>query len=256
MNVIRIMLILIGIALLIWFAIPPMFLGILNSGSYVGIAFSLCLIIYGFLSVIINNIIGVIWNKPSGKIVLIFLAVIISAIIVFVSVATYNMISAAHNPPEKDTTVVVLGCQVHSYGPSLMLTERLEAALAYLNENKDVKCIVSGGQGEDEPMSEAECMYRWLTERGIDKERVYIEDKSKSTRENLIFSKKIIEEKGLNPIMTIVTNDFHQYRAGKIAKSLNIESYSVSGKTFKTILPTYYVRELGGILYEWIKPMP
>ena len=165
------------------------------------------------------------------------------------------MIWKANNIPQEETTVVVLGCQVKPYGPSLMLQERLDAAYKYLSENKNIKCILSGGKGNDEPMSEAECMYNWLVDMGIDKDRLYMDDKSTSTRENLIFSKRIIEENGLNPVMTVITNDFHQYRASQIAETLGIKNYNVSGKTLITLLPTYYVRELGGILFEIFIPI-
>lgn len=253
MKIIRIMLILIGTVLLVWFAIPPCFVGILNLGGYVGIAFSVCLLVYGLFFVIVNNIIAAAWKMASGKVIIIVLSFLLLGIIYYVADTTYKMANAADNPSTGDTTVVVLGCRVQSLGPSLMLEERLEAALSFLLENEDTKCILSGGKGADEPMSEAECMYEWLTNRGIDKSRLYIEDKSTSTKENLEFSQRIIEENGLCGAVTIVTNDFHQYRALQAAKKLGMESYAVSGKTPLTMLPTYYVRELFGILYEYVK---
>lgn len=252
---IKAVLIIIGLILLVFFLIPLFFMGILNAGNGIGIVFSLMIIAYGIFLRQINAKIIRINESLFGKIIIGILSLIIAVIIVFIAVATANMIWAANNAPAKETTVVVLGCQVKPYGPSLMLTERLEAAYEYLSENPDTKCILSGGQGPDEPISEAQCMYDWLVEKGIEKNRLYIEDKSTSTRENLMFSKQIIEENGLNPAMTIITNEFHQYRASEIAKSLGIESYSVSGNTLITLLPTYYVRELGGILFEIFVPI-
>lgn len=248
-------LIIVGTILLIFFLIPLYFMGILNAGNGIGITFSALMILYGIFFRQINGKIKKLNQGKAGKIILKVLSVIIAVIIVFVIWATAKMIWTANNAPDKETTVVVLGCQVKPDGPSIMLRERLDAAYEYLNENKDAKCILSGGQGPDEPMSEAQCMYNWLVEKGIDKSRLYIEDKSTSTRENLIFSKQIIEENGLAPAVTIVTNEFHQYRASEIAKSLGIESYSVSGNTLITLLPTYYVRELGGILFEIFIPL-
>lgn len=250
MNIIRSMLILSGGVLIVWFALPVFFLNIFNSGNIVGFVFSALLLIYGIWFNSINSGIAALWNGTAGRLFLIVTAVIAAVISIFVIVSTVKIISAANNTPDRETTVVVLGCQVHPTGPSLMLEERLEAAYEYLSENENIKCIVSGGQGENEVTSEAECMYNWLAEKGIDKSRLYLEDKSTTTRENLEFSKKIIEDEGLCPTITIVTNDFHQYRASMIAKSLGMECFNVSGKTFKTVLPTYYVREIGGILYE------
>lgn len=253
MNIIRGALIIFGAVMLVWFAIPIFFLSIFNAGNAVGILASAIVLFYGIWFKSINGAILHCWQN-GGKLWLTVLAVVLAVVVLFAGVATVKIISAANNAPTKVTTVVVLGCQVHPWGPSMMLEERLVAAHKFLTENEDVKCILSGGQGEDEVISEAQCMYNWLTERGIEKNRLYIEDKSTSTRENLAFSKEIIEKEGLNPAVTVVTNGFHQYRAKKIAESLGIESYCVSGRTFKTMLPTYYVREIGGILYEMLIP--
>ena len=50
--------------------------------------------------------------------------------------------------------------------------------------------IVSGGQGSDEAISEAEAMRRYLVEQGIRNEEIIMEDKSTNTEENLVFSMK------------------------------------------------------------------
>lgn len=118
-------------------------------------------------------------------------------------------------------------------------------------EHPDSVCILSGGQGSDEIISEAECMYRYLTEKGIDPDRLYQEDRSASTRENLAFSREIIEAEHLNPHIAIATSEFHEYRAGKIAESLGLDHSAVPGRTPGYLFAAYYVRELYGILYEW-----
>ena len=133
---------------------------------------------------------------------------------------------------------------------SRSLRERLDAALIYLEENPDSQCIVSGGMGEGEKISEAECMYRYLIKKGIHSSRIIKEDKSTSTRENLRFSKKIIEERGLSKNIAIATSDYHQYRASKIAKTLGFSVGAVPGHTAWWLFPTFYVRELYGILYQ------
>ena len=73
-----------------------------------------------------------------------------------------------------------------------MLQERLDAALKYLDDHKDTICVLSGGKGSDESISEAECMYRYMTERGIDPTKLIREDKSTTTRENLLFSMELL----------------------------------------------------------------
>ena len=177
---------------------------------------------------------------------------VVCVILGLVVVETSCMIRAASRKPAEDATVVVLGCRVYGKRASLSMVERLEAAYEYLSDNETAVCILSGGQGSGEEITEAECMYRWLVDKGIDSKRLYKEEKSASTRENLAFSKQLIWAEGLNPVMAITTSEYHQYRAGKIAESLDIEYGAISGKTAIWLFPTYYVRELYGILYEWI----
>ena len=145
-----------------------------------------------------------------------------------------------------------MGCKVYGERASLSLLERLEAAYDYLEENPEADCVVSGGQGPDEVISEAECMYRWLVEKGIDPSRIYKEDKSTSTEENIAFSKDIIEENGLFQKVVVITSEYHTYRAGVIAENNNLVWGAHPGKTAIWLFPTYYVRELYAILAEWI----
>ena len=242
----------ITISTFLWiiFLLPFMMFGILNIGNIGGMLFAAILLFYGIFYRRINNTVKSLWKSKLWKAVLPFFSLIVAAAVIFTSTVTVNMILAANDPPEKETTVIVLGCKVNPNGPSLSLLKRLEAAYDYLTENPSVPCILSGGQGADEHISEAQAMYDWLTARGIDESRLFREDKSTSTFENLSFSQKIIETENLPPAVTIITNDFHQYRASRIAKRCNLECYSVSGETPLYLLPMYYVRELGGIFVE------
>lgn len=167
-------------------------------------------------------------------------------------VMTILMVKAAGTAPVPNATVIVLGCKVYGERPSIPLEERLKAALKYLNANPDSACIVSGGQGVDETISEADCMYLYLVNNGIAPNRIYKEDQSTTTRENLAFSYEIIREQGLKEQIAIATNNYHEYRAGKVADSLGLEHGAVSGDTALWLLPTYYARELLAILYEWV----
>ncbi len=253
MKTLKVLILLLGIGLLILFLCPLIFIGILNAGNMAGFALSAIVIAYGIFFYKINSKVKKLSKSTKGKIFLTVMCIAVAVVLIFIIWATGKMVRAANNPPDKETTVIVLGCQVKETGPSRMLRERLEAAYTYLAENPDAKCILSGGQGPDEPMSEAQCMYNWLAAKGIDEKRLYIEDKSTSTKENLMYSKEIIEQENLPKAVTIVTSEFHQYRAAEIAKSLNMESYSISSATLITLLPTFYIRELGGIFFEVLK---
>ena len=106
-----------------------------------------------------------------------------------------KMASAAlHRPTDgQNCTVVVLGCQVFPDGhPSLMLRGRINAAYDYLSAHPDAVCVASGGMDDSEPITEAQCIRDTLVSMGIDPGRIYMEDRSRSTEENLAFSAEII----------------------------------------------------------------
>lgn len=86
--------------------------------------------------------------------------------------------------------IIVLGAQVKESGPSVVLRYRLDRAVSYLKENDNTLVIVSGGKGINEPATEASVMKEYLINEGINEERIIIEDKSNTTKENLINSKK------------------------------------------------------------------
>lgn len=141
-------------------------------------------------------------------------------------------------------TVVVLGCKVNGDHPSLMLKRRLDAAAAYLQENPDAVCIVSGGQGDNETRSEASVMADYLEEQGIAPARIHQEDQSRDTKENLLFSKSIIEQEALSENVVIISDGFHQFRAWLIAQKLELHSFAVSGHTSFWLIPAYALREV------------
>lgn len=252
MKIIKSIIFLVGLLFFVCFLLPFVIRGIVNIGNVTGLVISFCIMVYAWQMTGINCWLGVAWNKPIGKVVLSIIGLCIVTVIGLVIVITSCMITANTNKSKENSTVIVLGCKVNGERPSLMLVERLEAAYDYLIENPNSVCILSGGQGNDEDISEAECMYRYLTGKGISSERLYKEERSTSTRENLIYSKEILETYGLSTNITIVTNEFHEYRAGRIARSLGLEYSAVPARTAWWLFPTYYVRELYGILYEWI----
>ena len=177
----------------------------------------------------------------------------------FIAFAVYGvivsgaMVYAMAQVPSGDATVVLLGAQVRGSGePSLILNGRINAAERYLKENLKTKAVLSGGQGEDEPFSEAACMYDLLKKSGIEESRLFMEDKSKNTKENLKFSSEIIEANRLNKNLAIATDGFHQLRARIIANQLGLKGDvgAINSDTQFQYLPTYFVREWFAIPYQ------
>lgn len=148
--------------------------------------------------------------------------------------------------------VVVLGAGVDGTAPSLSLRERLDAAYDYLVSNPQSICVVSGGQGDGEAITEAECMYLDLIRRGIEPERVWQEDKATSTAENLRFSLDLIEERtGSRPTQIgLVSSDYHLYRAGLMAQDQGVTAIGIPAETSLLHLEiNYFLREIAAVWY-------
>lgn len=250
MKIIHILTILIGAVFFIWFSIPLFTHRILNIGNLTGLVVSGILLFGGIFYKNFQQGIFYLQKNFLGKCVIGIVIAVISVVVITAIIETVFIVKASIKKPKENATLIVLGCKVYGEHASRSLRERLDAALIYLEENPDSQCIVSGGMGEGEKISEAECMYRYLIKKGIHSSRIIKEDKSTSTRENLRFSKKIIEERGLSKNIAIATSDYHQYRASKIAKTLGFSVGAVPGHTAWWLFPTFYVRELYGILYQ------
>ncbi len=121
------------------------------------------------------------------------------------------------NTDYKEDVLIVLGAGVRGEVVTRPLAFRLNVAADYLEKNPDAYVIVSGGQGNGEDISEAEAMFRYLSNKGVKAERIIKEDKSTSTYENFKFSKAIADkmfEPGYKAVF--ITNDFHVFRAERI----------------------------------------
>ena len=157
-----------------------------------------------------------IWSLVPRRLLRILLVLLVVLFLVFVLLLGM-IVKDANAKGQKDADyLIVLGAQVFSDRPSLSLRYRLDAALAYLKENEKTRCIVSGGQGSNEPFTEAEGMRRYLTEKGIAPDRIIMEDRSTSTVENIRYSKELFAYE--NSSVLIVTNDFHMCRALRTAR--------------------------------------
>ena len=172
------------------------------------------------------------------------------------SFTEYHIIQASFGTPEAEAEyLVVLGAKVRDDGPSVSLWDRINAAADYLKAHEDTIAIVSGGQGEDEPITEAQCMHDELVKLGIDESRIWMEDKATSTDENMRFTLDLIEEKtGTRPEkLAILSSEYHLYRSSLIAKKLGIEFVGVPAKTSRlSQLVNHAMREVAGVWHFYI----
>lgn len=223
--------IIIGILIFGVFAVA-IFDGVLNFGNIAGMALGA---VYAGLGVLIDRIDGF------DRILCALLAVCALLLIVLKMREIY---AAGKTTAGDEKVIIVLGCRVKGDKPSRALVKRTDAAYKFLLRNPDSVAILSGGQGRDENISEAECMQNLLYERGILKDRLILEDRSTSTDENIKFSVEIMQSIGAENRVAIATSDYHQKRAALICRRYGLKSSVISSKTKPTLLPTFLLREI------------
>ena len=163
----------------------------------------------------------------------VFTAVLLLGLVI-VGITEAVIIKASFgNSEEPVDYVVVLGAKVNPSGPSVSLWDRICSAYIYLSEHPEVTAVLSGGQGSDEPITEAECMYRELSLLGIDPKRLWREEEATSTWENLQFSLNLIEEKtGHRPAkIAVLSSEYHLFRASLFAKACDVEFVGIPART-------------------------
>lgn len=206
--------------------------------------------LFGMIYGIMLTIVGITIDNIISKLILIAMIIFLVPYCITLS----RIIAEAKQGASNINTIIILGCRVKGDKPSLALLERCRAGAKYLQENSEAIAILSGGQGSDELISEAECMNIIMQDLGIDKSRLYTESKSTSTKENLLFSKQIIEQNNLDDSIAIVSSEYHLYRAKSLAKGCGYTNvYTIPAKTKWYCAPTFYTREIFGIWAKWLK---
>ena len=215
----------------------------------IGNVFGLAIILFFFAATVfwepLRRLLKKLWSKKAGRLLIVSFSAVLGILILYACILSAFMIGAAVNYPQSPDAVVVLGCKVGTTGnPSMMLEYRIEKAHDYLSENPDLICVASGGQGPNEALSEAQVIKNKLVEKGIDPDRILIEDKSTSTMENLEFSLNVLMDSGIQAQnIAVVTDGFHQLRASLMAKEIGVNACAVSADTRFWLVPTYWVRE-------------
>lgn len=154
------------------------------------------------------------------------------------------------SPQEECDYMVVLGAKVRLDGPSVSLQDRIDAAYDYMIAHPEVIAVVSGGQGLDEHITEASCMYNELTAMGIEPSRVWMEDKASSTWENLHFSLDLIEARtGQRPTkLGVLSSEYHLFRASLFAKACNVDFVGIPAHTSRiSQMVNHFMREVAGV---------
>lgn len=158
--------------------------------------------------------------------------------------AVLNLI---HLKKDRDADyIVVLGSGINGTRVTPLLAARIEKGIDLLSSNPNAVLIMSGGQGPGEDIPESEAMAAYAVDRGVDKERIIMEAKSVSTKENLLFSRRLIEKE--KPKIVIVTTAYHVFRALLLAKQQGIKCVGFGAKTKWYFTLNALLREFAGYL--------
>lgn len=186
--------------------------------------------------------------KRSAKIMRLVFSTICGLLLVAATFTGVQITAAASSAPAQNCDyLIILGCAVNGDEPSQMLQYRLDAAYDYMIKNPNAQCVVSGGLGDGDQLTEAQCMYNELTAMGIEPNRIWLEEKATSTTENISNSLAILKEKNgsIPDNIAVLSSEFHLFRAGKIAADLGVDVQTVNAKTVrKELLLNYFIREI------------
>ncbi|MBR2066982.1 MAG: YdcF family protein [Solobacterium sp.] len=190
------------------------------------------------------------WFSLLPKTLKTFFLIFIGIIFLFFCFIEYKIGSHFNDTVEEDVDyVVVLGAQVRRNGPSVVLKYRLDTAYSYLQNHPTTLCIVSGGQGANEPFAEAIGMKEYLVQKGLDASRILIEDQSLNTIQNILYSSKLLNKE--EDSIALVTNNFHIYRALCLAKTAGYRHvHTLSAYSNPLYLPNNMLREFIGFLKD------
>ncbi len=176
---------------------------------------------------------------------------LVAAVVLAVAVTEVPIAANAHTDAGDDVRyVVVLGARVDESGaPSSSLLYRLEAARDFLDAHPKAQAVLSGGKGDDEPVSEAACMYEWLVAHGVASERLILEDASTNTAENLRNSLALIGQAAEEPgAVAVVSSSYHLLRAKLIAAGMGVSVAGVSAYPGNPVVAfNYAIREAPAI---------
>lgn len=192
-------------------------------------------------------------KKPAVHVVRqVLLGWVLVGTLLFVGLEVEVLLNSHTDYERTPQAVVVLGAGVNGRTPSLSLAVRLRACLQYIEDKPDIPIIVTGAQGPGEEITEAACMAGYLIDRGVEADRIYLEEQAVDTEENIRYSKAILETLGLGPDaqVAVVTSDYHLCRAKLYWDGegfIPVAAHMPPGMAYLPLTVNYYIREAFGI---------
>jgi len=169
-----------------------------------------------------------------------------------------TLMAERHWPSRDRDFMIILGCRVDKNGqPMPILQGRLERALEFAqaqreSKGREITYVPSGGRGSDEVISEAEAMKRYLVAKKVAKEEILLEDRSKTTKENMQFSKQIIDRKTPDAKVVFATTGYHVWRSGVLAESQGLKAEGIGARSPWYFYNNALVREfVANLAVQW-----
>jgi uncharacterized SAM-binding protein YcdF (DUF218 family) len=240
----RILTILFGLFIIIYFTFSSISWGRFDIFN---LLVSLCGAFLIFFAIKLNLFFSLILKLP--KAVKIILLVLLSLFLLSYVIVNSLILASMRNASKLGADyVLVLGCQVVGQYASLPLLQRGYTAIRYLRDNGETTAVLSGGQGPGERITEAESLSRLMRENGIQADRFLLEEKSRNTTQNLVFSNELYGLKDKK--IALVTSDYHMFRALRVAKKAGYTDISaLPARSQKIMIPAYMTREYVTVMY-------
>ncbi len=171
------------------------------------------------------------------------LLVLLCYFIVTFSLYSFLSVKSHFNGSNDYDAIIVLGAGLTSDGSvSNTLKYRLDKCIEVYDNTSPI--VVSGGQGDDEIISEASAMKTYLVKNGIPEENIVEENKSRTTKENFLFSKELLDKEFSKDYeIAYITNDFHSFRAGFYMRDAGLIGFPIASHTPFYMIPSYFLRD-------------
>lgn len=171
-------------------------------------------------------------------------------ILILVTIPQFTCEKVSDETKEADHMIVLGAGLKNGDQLSYMLRTRLEKAMEVFKKNPKLKIIVSGGQGKDELLTEAEAMKIYLIKHGIPEDQIILEDQARSTYENLLFSQRKLKSSD-NQKIIILSSNFHIFRANFIARRLGLDPIVICSPVYLALKANYMIREIPAIVNDF-----
>ena len=156
--------------------------------------------------------------------------IVIVLLVYAIGISAWQIWTFAHSAPGNADAAIVLGASTWNGKPSPIFEERIRHGIDLYKSGRVKKLLFSGGVGEGEPVSLAEAGKKVAIAQGVKESDILIEPWSRKTVENLVYSKEVAEEHGLDAFL-IVSDPLHMKRAMTVAKGKGLDALPSSTPT-------------------------